>query len=169
MAMCVINIKQALSEQSFLPKGGGMLLRLLLPVVSMMLAMSCAWGAPPAGQASLQLQAGEPIEYQTARAEGRILFLKSPHGEITVISRRFAPVSIHSVRQQLRKLKGDPRTLVKKMIPLQGAIFGFQDRHGQLHFFSTRGGYLQVTSSHQAGALKTQDWISKLVFDGEAT
>jgi hypothetical protein len=43
-----------------------------------------------------------------------------------------------------------------------GTLFGFKDPKGQLHFFSTKGGYLSITAGKGSTPLRVKDWIARL-------
>jgi hypothetical protein len=69
---------------------------------------------------------------------------KKNQGSRFLLARDYAPMSINGIKNQIKNLGGKAETL--KIIKLKNkTIFRFSSDQFQYHFFSTRGGYLQMT------------------------
>lgn len=74
-----------------------------------------------------------------------MLLVSSPKYRWVILSKTVPAMSITTAKDRLKEYGGDPRTFRVEKFSKSGALFSFV-AGTQIHWFSTEGGYLQITA-----------------------
>ena len=133
-----------------------------LLAVALIFSISTAEGSIYFLERPLVLRSSDLIEYETHRPEGILRFVKSDRGDYTIMIKQESPVSVKSIESKIKLLGAEKESLHYKTLgPKGGTVFGFRNKEGQLHFFSTKGGYLQVTPKKGDASQTVALWLAR--------
>jgi hypothetical protein len=80
-----------------------------------------------------------------SRLYGEIVYIADGKDKYILVSKEAPPQSIRSIQKRVREMGGDPDSLHVRVLGKSRSIFTFTTAD-QIHWFSTLGGYLQLTA-----------------------
>lgn len=161
LSLCQIGTKKFIENNRYLDRMCALSKKFLAFQFVAAIGATCLYAAQIAPSPEALSSSGRVIEYSTIRPEGKIVFLRSEKVKETLLSKSAPPVSIRSVNAKITLLHAQRESL-RSVTSKSGTIFGFSDQRGQLHFFSTKGGYLSVTSGKNSTRSSLKDWIARV-------